>query len=54
MTIVIQNASLILINAVTPRCVFDTLEEFGYDNFRPNQERIIMNILSGSYTTLPH
>jgi hypothetical protein len=41
---------IFILNAATPRCVFDTLNEFGYDEFRPNQEKIIMNILSGSYT----
>ncbi|XP_023317737.1 ATP-dependent DNA helicase Q4 isoform X2 [Trichogramma pretiosum] len=36
----------------TPKEIFESLHLFGYESFRPGQEKAIMNILSGSSTLI--
>uniref|UniRef100_A0ABD2X3C1 DNA 3'-5' helicase n=1 Tax=Trichogramma kaykai TaxID=54128 RepID=A0ABD2X3C1_9HYME len=36
----------------TPKEIFESLNLFGYESFRPGQEKAIMNILSGSSTLI--
>ena len=38
---------LFLFDADIPKSIRDTLQQFGHTGFRPNQENIITNILTG-------